>query len=118
MDALELAVAGERVKVAADGHLGDVEARGEVGDVGGPTADGLQDLLPALCGKQGHGLFEAVRNEQTCISFEAASFLETQVDLGARRARVPPLPDDVRKHVPSLKRPCQLAGSVTVTRDV
>jgi hypothetical protein len=55
-DALELAVAGQRLQVPAHGHLGHAEARGQVRHVGLTAADGAEDLLAALGGKQaGHG---------------------------------------------------------------
>ena len=54
VDALELAVARQRVQIAAHGHLRHAEALGQVGDVRGAAADGAKDLLAALCGQERH----------------------------------------------------------------
>ncbi len=119
VDALELAVAGERGQIAPHGHLRHAEALGEVGHVGAPPADGAQDLLTALGGKQRHGLFDAVRNGQTSISFELGVRQKCKWTLGQVAPGSPiPLPGEVRKHVPKRKRPCHAVGSVAVTVDV
>ena len=54
VDALELAVARQRVQIAAHGHLRHAEALGQVGHVRGAAAHGAQDLLTALCGQERH----------------------------------------------------------------
>ena len=54
VDALELAVARQRVQIAADGHLRHAEALRQVGDVRLAAADGAKDLSAALCRQERH----------------------------------------------------------------